>query len=543
LNKFIAILLLGLSSPLFSLEYSGSLYSRYGENVQTENEFTYIENFLTLNLQGDTWDIVSEFAYNEPPEYGVRFSGIRTLSLNIIRDSWSMDAGHLNGIFGNGLAFNFFEDKSLDFDNRPFGLRIDFELNEQVQLMTLFGTRDEFTSYSPSANRTPDLFTNFDVGGIQVNYFPDNGSWNGAGYITGSKFRSPVRIESLNIETLSSTLVHFPEQEALVINGGLTYTLFLDDIEWNLEYGVLKKWFDYPLVKQEFDGSMLRTMESTPEQSGNVFYSQLISSFPDNSILSLEYKMYQNGIESIDNKININRLASKSLPFNLGPTSLRQHDIGLLANLTHVVDYGDEIGFNVDYRKNLNESFLFTGIYAQASRTSIDGVKTNEFIPNMAIDYFPFHELYLDLEYSGNLLQNRMVLAYTEFSIDGITKEKYTTFIPTYFSKVFGKFVFSGSIGMQKAFKDKSEYVNQQYILSADWMRKISIALISDITSDPSVIGDAQWISGEIAYKPSPALTFRSSYGTEKGGVRCTGGVCRYISPFDGVRLMMEIRL
>ena len=92
--------------------------------------------------------------------------------MNVIRDSWSLDAGHLTAVFGNGLAFNFFEDKSLDFDNRPFGLQLDFEINDQIQLMTLLGTRDEFTSYSPIANRTPDLFTNFDVGGIQINYFP-----------------------------------------------------------------------------------------------------------------------------------------------------------------------------------------------------------------------------------------------------------------------------------------------------------------------------------------------------------------------------------
>ena len=78
----------------------------------------------------------------------------------------------MTAVFGNGLALNFFEDKFLDFDNRPFGLRMDVELNEQFQLMSLIGTRSEFSSYSPLANRTPDIFTNFDVGGVQINYFP-----------------------------------------------------------------------------------------------------------------------------------------------------------------------------------------------------------------------------------------------------------------------------------------------------------------------------------------------------------------------------------
>ena len=115
---------------------NGGIYSRYGESIQSEDQYTYLENYLSVNFQGSSWHLNSEFAYNEPPEYGVKFSGVRTLSLNVIRDSWSLDAGHLTAVFGNGLAFNFFEDKSLDFDNRPFGLRLDIELNDQFQLMT-----------------------------------------------------------------------------------------------------------------------------------------------------------------------------------------------------------------------------------------------------------------------------------------------------------------------------------------------------------------------------------------------------------------------
>ena len=140
----------------------------------------------------------------------MKFSGVRTLSLNIIRDIWSLDAGHLTAVFGNGLAFNFFENKSLDFDNRPFGIRVDIELNEQFQVMSLIGTRSEFSSYSAAANRTPDIFTNYDVGGVQINYFPENGDWNSAAYITGTKFRSPVWIKKLNMETLSPQPIASP---------------------------------------------------------------------------------------------------------------------------------------------------------------------------------------------------------------------------------------------------------------------------------------------------------------------------------------------
>ena len=526
-----------------ALDFNGSLYSRYGDNVQAENEFIYSENFLSLNIQGDSWDIISEFSYNKPPEYGLKFSGLRTLSLNIIQDSWSFYTGHLTAVFGNGLAFNFFEDKALDFDNRPFGLRVDFDLNEELQITSLYGKRAEFTSYSPSADRTPDIFTNYDIGGVQLNYFPGLEDWNSSGYFTVSKFRSPIKIESLNLENLSSTSLDSYEQEATVIGTGLLFTYFSENWEWNIEYGAINKWYDMPLVKQSFDGTNLKTLESISSQSGTVLYSQWIGSLPDHSTLSIEYKLYQSGIESVENKINLNRLASKSLPYNLGPTSLRQHDVGLLANLTHVVDYGDEVGYYLDYRKNLGESFLFTGIFSQTSRTSIDGLKNNQILPKMDLVYYPFQELYIELEYSGMTFQNRTIAAFTDFSLDGLSKERYFTFIPAYFSKKIQTYVFSGLLGGQGVSKNGLVYNNQQIIFSVDWKRMLSFSLVTDKTSDPSYDENATWVSGELSYKPSSLLTFRTSYGTEKGGVRCTGGVCRYISPFDGLRFTLEVRL
>ena len=454
----------------------------------------------------------------------------------------------MTAVFGNGLAFNFFEDKFLDFDNRPFGLRMDVELNEQFQLMSLIGSRSEFSSYSPLANRTPDIFTNFDVAGVQVNYFPDNGDWNSGAYITGTKFMSPVEIVSLDPVTLTPSQKDTLQQNAFILNGGLTYTIYREKWEWTFEYGSLKKWFDIPVFAQNI-GSNIEMVESISDESGNVFYSQLTGTLPDNSSLTFEYKLYQIGEgqiiqnESGSPKTNFNRRAVKAMPFHLGPTLLRQHDIGLLANLTHIVDYGDEVGFNIDYRKNLGEKILLTGIYAQASRTTTHGEAESSYFPSLKLDYYPFQELYLEIDYSGYFLQNRTIAAYTESSTNGIYKEKYITFIPAYFSRIIGPFVLGGSLGIQKAYEGGNEYFNHQYIVSADWKRKISIALITDITSNPKEKGNSPWISGEISYQPSPVLTVRTSYGTEKGGIRCTGGVCRTISAFDGVRITLEARI
>jgi hypothetical protein len=44
-------------------------------------------------------------------------------------------------------------------------------------------------------------------------------------------------------------------------------------------------------------------------------------------------------------------------------------------------------------------------------------------------------------------------------------------------------------------------------------------------------------------YRIGDAHTIGLQYGSERGGVVCTGGVCRYINPFTGFRLTVSSKL
>jgi hypothetical protein len=57
-------------------------------------------------------------------------------------------------------------------------------------------------------------------------------------------------------------------------------------------------------------------------------------------------------------------------------------------------------------------------------------------------------------------------------------------------------------------------------------------------SEDPS--GKKFWALGELAYKLSGANTITASYGSERGGLRCTSGICRYVRPFEGFRLSIS---
>jgi len=75
----------------------------------------------------------------------------------------------------------------------------------------------------------------------------------------------------------------------------------------------------------------------------------------------------------------------------------------------------------------------------------------------------------------------------------------------------------------------------------------VSVAAIWDYTNDPTQVDEAgqpleNWLSGEVSLRPTRDIQIRASYGAEKGGVRCTGGVCRVVNPFEGTRVTLEVR-
>ena len=279
------------------------------------------------------------------------------------------------------------------------------------------------------------------------------------------------------------------------------------------------------------------------QQNGNAIYSQ-VNWYPEWFTLTAEYKRYAWNVASDDNKKNLYRQAFYPLPYQMGPTGIRQHDIGLLGNITHPVDYSDEVGVFVELKKDFDYA-LATFSYVSASRIQNGDIVSEQlWFPSQNLGYYPFIEYYAELETSGETINNRSVIAFTKLSTDGNLWEQHITFTPFYASwSIKDNFVLNLVSTIQLSHRGEEQYKSQQYISSVDFGSKLSLAGILDISDDLELVGDGQWLSGEITFKPKSSMWIRASYGKEKGGVRCTSGVCRIISPFEGFRLAMEIRL
>jgi hypothetical protein len=71
-----------------------------------------------------------------------------------------------------------------------------------------------------------------------------------------------------------------------------------------------------------------------------------------------------------------------------------------------------------------------------------------------------------------------------------------------------------------------------------------SVTLRMEYTTDEEdKTGKDFWRTLELAYRLGNAHIATISYGTERGGLVCTSGICREILPFDGVRISLLSQL
>ena len=557
----IILIALPLSILAEGVSWNIGLVSNYGRGEQAKTDYNYLENFINGSIEFGHWYLDLSVESSHPPEYGYTYQGLDRIYLSYIGDSHSLEFGNISAVFGRGLALNLDENRAIDFDNEIMGLRFSTVFLKNHELDFLAGVNHNYRFYSPSSElREPDGQADYELAGVEATLNSDNGWWSLLPYLLVSQLRSDYlwneldpSIGVVSIDTLTQTMQ--------AIQGGWGQSIYGETWDLYLEYNHTWKAFDYPLVTQESeltdDGVVLHNRGAEYARSGQALNVQ-INWFPEWFTAMFEYKRYLNGPESTSQKRDPLLLASKPLPWQMGPTGIREHDISLLGNVTHPIDYGDELGWNFELRKTLNDQLSMVLNAVQISRSTADDP---EFLPQQDISLNPWQEYYAEFEYSGSVFYQRVLLAYTRSVLSGISAAdimEHYTLVPAYFSwhpnenlvlstvvelqasRVYGE-VYGGNVS------EVHEFKSGHFIASADFAHKYSAALIWDTSNDPSLSDGSEetqnWVSAELSLKPMDGLWVRTSYGKEKGGVRCTGGVCRVLNPFEGFRLSLEWRL
>lgn len=560
--RILLLLLVPLSMWAEGVSWNLGLKSNLGRGEQVGTDYNYFENFISGSIEVGHWYLDLSVESSQPPEYGFEYQGIDRFFLSYIGDSRSLEIGDISAVFGRGLALNLDENQAIDFDNEILGVRFSSVFLENHEIDFLAGVKQEYRFYSPSSDlREPDGKAAYELTGVEATLNSENGLWSLIPYFIASRMESDFVWQELDVD-LGSIVTDTVTQQMNALQAGWGQSIYGETWDLYLEYNKTWKSFDYPVVDQSIQhsesGQSLLSDDPQYSQEGQAFNLQL-NWFPEWFTTLFEYKRYLNGPEKSSQKRNPLLLATKPLPWQMGPTGIREHDISLLGNVTHPVDYGDELGWNLEVRKTLSDTWSAVVNGAQTSQSSTDG--SPGILPTQDLDRNPWQEYYAEFEYSGSSFYQRMLIAYTKSVLSGQSAAEimeHYTLVPAYLSwhpnddivlstvvelqasKVYGE-VYSGDV------LEGHDFRSGHFIASVDYNHNYSTAIIWDTSNDPSLLTadkDIQhWVSGEVSVKPRNGLWLRASYGKEKGGVRCTGGVCRVLNPFEGFRLSMEWRL
>ena len=545
LLPLIFLLLVSYTASAQKLDVKASLNNvfRYGNgtenNTITDYSKEYFEDIGDARLKVNDFVFGMRYEISDPIEYGNNFKGLRKryLEYNNTTENISLRAGDFWDIVSRGLTMNVFEDRGLAFDTGIDGLRVAYKRTfgdkKPIKVKALLLGGD--INYTDYLNLKRNETYKVRDGNLEVSPFKNLTVGANYVYSTGS-------VMANDLKTLTNLTAELPEGYM------------------SLNYKDLNFYYSYAHKRVTTQANSLYPKNTT--SYGNGMYSALSLSKPGIGI-TLEYKNYRFDLVTPDQ--NDRTRPTKMLPFQNPPTALKEHTSTLISRNPHVVDFNDEVGSQLDIviapsdklTMNLNlgmaskhyEYYNIDETGYQYTWKRID--RYNNFLPSLRDQLSPFWEVYYEIEYYASSKTYAKV---------GFSRQNEVTY--NYENPLATEKVFNTTIPVELRYSITKDYTlklivenqwthntthattpdyNGQFVaLSLSKSPDLTLTVNSEFTSDKDdPTGKNHWVSGEVSYKITPTNIITTSFGSEKGGLKCTNGICRYVYPFDGFRLSL----
>ena len=555
---FTAILLLTYSYS--QTDVSNQLSVRYGDskNDYNYNEI-YLDTKLSLNREDYRLESIFTFEISDPPEIGLKEDGLRKFLFGFYNDKFSFELGDIYQTWGRGLLLNQLDYQNLDFDTGSRGLGLTFQ--------------DDWKTVNIIAGDTANRKSTTVLGGYDPrvpNYFVDQ-------FLYGADMS--FDLDKSNI--------------------GFAF-LFVDEDKRNLSHTLTSARIDKSYENGEFFVSMINKVSEKdpgdleifyPEKDGTGFYISNTNYLKDWALTS-SYRKFTIDVNDPIMRDNIVHNYGQALDIQRSPSGFYQHTFRLLSRNSREVNLNDEIGLEMQLLGPINDNVNISVNYMKSSSSKrwyngmgIDSslwYGDNNSMPSSSQESYPFEELFIEL--SGyntngkvfykvgidfqdqvfNVLSNSAEIKSFEITqsftlpflvsvaINPLWNVEFqlelqrlkTGFDTTTISDVEG-------IDDNSTFYSllSEEYQKNIFLaLSANYKQKWSFNVAHESTnSDESLLNDGQensfdsanqWNSFSMAYKFKSDHTLELFYGSIRGGLDCTNGVCRYVQAFDdGIRI------
>jgi len=514
---------------------------RYGNGKEIlkgkENTREYFENIGDARLQVNDVVFGMRYEISDPIEYGKDFKGIKKRYIEYKgTDAVNIRAGDFWEVIGRGLSLNTFEQRQLFFDTGIDGARIIYKNNfgekNPVKIKTeLLGGNIEYRDFlNPERTETYKVRDfNFEISPLKFLNI-------GANYVYATGI-----IPSGDAETKIKTYI--PEIFA---------SINLPDFQFYSSY-----------ARKHTNTEANTLYPFNLSANGDAFYGSLSYNKTGFGI-TFEYKNYRFDLTTPDNQ-STDR-PTKMLPFQNPPTAVKEHTTTLTSRTPHVVDFNDEVGSQLEIMWSPNDKLLLVINGSLASRhysfSDIDTgariiFRANErslnFLPSFEDAFSPYWELSFESEYylsdkvflkSGLYKQNGVL--YNDIFPNGSDQKSLIT-LPLEFRYTFNsnytlKLIFENQWAHYSLRNpDYQKFTNQFTAISLSRSPNFSFTINSEFTSDElEPGGKSSWTEAEVSYNINKSNIVTASYGSERGGLKCTSGICRYVNPFNGFRLTIQ---
>jgi hypothetical protein len=542
------ILLLFISSIGFAqlkLDVKASLNNvlRYGSGTERNNDVAYgkeyFENLTDARLSVNDIIFGMRYEYSQPIEYGVNFKGIkkRFIEYNNVKDGLNVRAGDYWEVISRGLTMNVFEDRTQFYDTGIDGVKAFY--------------KHTFGDKHPVKVKAEVL----------------------GGTLAYNDFADPTRVEVYNVRDGNFEISPFK-----MLNIGTNYVYAYGTIPTSSDTTSIKAYLPEGYLSFNYNNLQLfasyahKQITTAPNVSypvpisakGDGFYSSLSYSMPKLGV-TLDYKNYRFDLTDPDNRSNDR--PTKMLPFQNPPTVVKEHSSTLISRNPHIVDFNDEVGAQVDIVYAPKDNITFNVNAAVASRHYDYSKTTNagkvvyariersgNYMPSMDKQFSPYWEIYAEGEYYANKnlytkiafdRQNAVTYNYTNPLASEILKVNTIPVEVRYsLSKEYTlKFIVENQWVENNIRVGDKTYMNNLVSVSVSRSPNISATVSAEVTNDnEEPTGKKSWYIGEVSYKFNSTNSLTVSYGTERGGLKCTNGICRFVRPFEGFRATLSTK-
>ena len=541
-------------STLYSqVNITNELEVRYGDSA---NDYNYNELIFDtrISLFKPNYMIegILSFERSNPPEIGLDERGLRKYLIGYYKENWSLEFGDIYQTWGRGLILNQLDYQNLDFDTGAEGVGFKFSkpnlsVNLIVGDLALSKSTTSHSGYNP---RIPNYFIDQFIYGADFNHF-----------INGFNYGLSILAVEENSQDINHNLSNF--------RIGKDYSagdIFLSLIRKDSK-------------KDNFDQN---------KQGSGFYFSN--TNYLSNWSITTSYRSMKIDINDPISRDNLYENFGNALDIQRSPTGYYLHTFRLLSRTTQEVNLNDEIGLEFQVSGPLNSNNFVAINFMKSSSTKqwyqIWGGewagKENSFFPISDNSAYPFEEIYLEFSgYSknGNIyyktgidFQNEVFNVLSNSSenksyeinksqtvpllLSFNTSSKWSFEMQLEYQKLktgFKNIIISDVAGIDDLYSfhsllSEKYQINKFISLSTNFDQKWTFNFSVETTnadesklnndSNENFDSSNSWKSFGVSYKFDTDDTLQVFYGSVRGGLDCTNGVCRYIQSFDdGLRI------